>query len=767
VWKLPRSKWRAAAIGAVVIAALIAVTLYFGRGRSSTSAEDETAAEVSAKAEAPPDLQKLREKYTNGVEALKNDKAADAVQQLSSFTFGPRAVEEYRLWYLANAYDKSGNTGAARATLAKLWHRSPKLVHAHDAGSRLAQLYADNGNAAQSADLFAGVAARATDPAIIASARWRAALQRLQSGDPASALYDARQILIHAPRADEAKKAIALVRALTGTPENSPFPLTPSERIERAIALMNANDAQTALEELTELEGVAPPGLANEVKLQRGIALHRLRRFEESNKVIEPLTSGAFKTAIPALRTAARNYAIVAASINPKITKTLKEKKKVGTVKQKVGKGKKRRTVTKPKYAIVFRKVELIDLAKKTKKDEYDRLASERLKDLLQLRLDTNVRIDVLTSLIDRAASKNQDAYVMQLVPELIKLSPLEDPALQHFWDKAWAAYARGDLATANKLFRYISDTYPHVNVRRQSEYWFARTIERQGQKPQAQAIYQRLAQAPYADLYAMHSIQRGAKRTENKTNPLKREGPDWRELAEKQMPHELQLAYELTALASMADAFEEIRRNARRENVRFAEALLAEYYHAKGDRVSMYRSLRRAWPQLATVEQDSTPTYFLKMYYPVKYGDEIEEHAKERGVDPNLVRALILQESYYNPKAKSRVGATGLMQLMPPTAKEHASKLRVPFAASRLETPDVNINLGTFHLKMLIDMFRGNTYFAVASYNAGQGNVLKWRRAAPSKPVDEFLESIPFPETRNYVKRVTMLRSAYSRLTL
>jgi soluble lytic murein transglycosylase len=768
VLKLSRSRWRAIAISAVAVAVLIGLTLFFSRGRSITPAGEEPIADVSAKAEAPPDLQKLSEKYIAGTKALEEKNAAEAVRHLSSFDFGPRAVEEYRLYYLANAYDQTGNAGATRATLAKLWRREPRLVHAHNAGSKLADLYADAGAAAQSAEIYAAVAVRAKDPAVVAKARWNAAVQRLQSGDPASALFNARQIIIDAPRAEEAKNALALVRALTGTAENTAMPLTPSERIERAIALMNANDSQTALEELTELERVAPPNLLDEVKLQRGVALHRLRRFEDSNKVLEPLTSGAYKTAIPALRTAARNYSIVAAAINPKITKTLKEKKKVGTIKQKVGKGKKRRTVTKPKYATVFRNVELIDLARKTKKDEYERLASERLKDLLQLpQLDANMRLDVLNALIARAESKNQDAYVMELVPQVVKVDPLLDPALQHFWDKGWAAYARGDLATARKLFRFIADTYTHVNVKRQSEYWFARTIERQGQKAQARAIYQKLAQAPYADLYAMHSIQRGAKREENKTNPLKREGPDWRELAEKQMPRELQLAYELTALSSMKDAHDEIRRNARRENTRFAEALLADYYNAKGDKIPMYRSLRRAWPQLATVEQDTTPNYFLKMYYPVRYGEEIEEHAKERGLDPNLVRALILQESYYNPKAKSRVGATGLMQLMPPTAKEHAAKLRVPFAISRLETPDVNIRLGTFHLKMLIDMFRGNTYFAVASYNAGQGNVLKWRRAAPSKPVDEFLESIPFSETRNYVKRVTMLRSAYSRLTM
>jgi soluble lytic murein transglycosylase-like protein len=763
---LPR-KWRLVALVVVVLAVLIGIALLVTRGGSETSSEEEEAAEVLAKQEAPPDLQKLRESYLAGVEAVKEKDAAEAIRHLSSFHFGPRAVEEYRLYYLATAYEQAENPAAARATLAKLMRRTPRLIHAHEASLKLAALYASAGDSAHSADIYASVARGATDPAVTAAARWNTVQQRLTIGDVPGALFAARNILIHSPRAEQWKDAADLVRALTGTPANNPLPLTPSERVERAIALMQANDSQTALEELTALESSAPAHLRDSIRLQRGIALHRLRRFEDSNKVLEPLTSGPFKYAIPALRHAARNYSIVAAAINPKTIKTVKEKKRTGTIKQKVGKGKKRRTVSKPKYATVFRKIELIDLAKKNKKDEYERLASERLKDLLQLQLDTNTRLDVLNALIARAESKNQDAYVMELVPQVIKIEPLLDPALQHFWDKGWAAYARGDLATAKKLFRFIADTYTHVNVRRQSDYWYARTIERQGQKAEAKAIYQKLASAPYADLYAKHSVQRGAQREENKSNPLKREGPDWRELAEQQMPRELQLAYELTALTSMRDALEEIRRNSRRENVRFAEALMADYYNVANDKIAMYRSIRRAWPQLATVEQDSAPAYFLKMYYPLKYGEEIEERAKERGLDPNLVRALILQESYYNPKAKSRVGATGLMQLMPPTAKEHAGRLRMPFAVSRLENPDVNIRIGTYHLKMLVDMFRGNTYFAVASYNAGQGNVLKWRRAAPSKPVDELLESIPFPETRNYVKRVTMLSSAYSRLTM
>lgn len=733
--------------------------------RREEPAADHLEPDAASKEEAPADLQKLREPFAAGVAALGRDDGADAVKHLSSFNFGSRPVEEYRLYYLANGHQLAGNATAARVTLARLWRRDPKMIYANDVAFNLASLYGNEGDLAKSAAVYAAIARRADVPDVAAAARWRAAVTRLHAGDVSGALFNARALVVHNPASSEAKDANALVRTLTGLPGTAPLPLTPTERFDRAVALMAGGKQLDAITELTALEAGAPH-LKLAAQVQRGIALHQLRRYEDSNKVLEPLTSGPYKHAIPALRYAAKNYAIVAASINPEIIKTVKERKKVGTIKQRVGKGKKRKTVTKPKYQTVFRKVKLIDLPKKTKQDEYNRLASERLKDLLQLPIDGDVRVETLSSLINRAAAKNQDVYVKELVPQLIKIDRAADPALQHFWDKGWAAYVRGDLNAAKEIFRFISGTYTQANVRRQSEYWLARCLERQGQKDEAKAMYQKLASAPYEDLYAQHAVTRGAKRAGKSGNPLEEEGPDWRELAEKEMPPELELAYELSALSSMREAFAEVRRNVRRENTRFANAILADYYHATGNDLLMYGALRKAWPQLATVEQDEVPRYFLRMYYPLKYGEEIEKYAKERGLDPNLVRGLILQESYYNPKAKSRVGATGLMQLMPPTAKDHARALRLPFAASRLENPRVNVQLGTFHLRMLVNMFGGNVYLAVASYNAGQGNVMKWRRAAPGKPTDEFLESIPFQETRNYVKRVTMLRSTYARIT-
>jgi len=187
----------------------------------------------------------------------------------------------------------------------------------------------------------------------------------------------------------------------------------------------------------------------------------------------------------------------------------------------------------------------------------------------------------------------------------------------------------------------------------------------------------------------------------------------------------------------------------------------MAEIYHASGDTESTLKTLRSAFPALATVEQDSVPSYFLRMYYPLKYDDWIRSYARKNDLDPFTVMGLIHQESYFNPKAKSNVGATGLMQLMPATGKELASRFRI---APQLENPETNIRLGTAHFKGLVNLF-GSDELAIASYNAGQGRVQQWRRAAPSKPMDEFIESIPFRETRTYVKHVVMIASSYRRM--
>jgi soluble lytic murein transglycosylase-like protein len=704
------------------------------------------------KPEAPPDLAKLRDRFVAALDAIHRNDGATAAQTLGSFDFGTRAVEEYRLYYLAKAQQLSKRNDLARITLARLLARDPQMVLADDASANLSQLYAESGDWVHAGELHATTGA----------ARWATVEARFNHGDLAGAFYAARNIAIKEPASPQAAYGLAFARQVSGIPKGGTLMLTPEERLERAVNLMRGNDPKTALAELTVLEPVAPKSIADAVKLNRGLCLYELHQYEEATKILDPLAGGAYEFAIPAIYHASKSYRALAASINPIVIKTVVQRQRVGTTKVRKGK----RLIAKPKFANVKKNIQLVDLAKKTKRDEYDRLATQRLKDLLQVRaVAPEVRLEALNELATIAESKNQDDYLQELAHEIVALEPYQDPGLQHFWDKAWAAYVRGDYNGAKTLFRFISDTYGSPNVKRQSDYWYARTIERLGAKEEAAAIYARLASAPYEDIYATYAETHGAKWQMPPVNPLKANRPDWSEIAEKNMQQELRLAYELTALTDAHDALLEIRKNAGRQNQQFANALLADYYNTAGSLEPMYRTLRMAFPQLATVEQDSVPPYFLKLYYPIHYADAIKKNASRNGLDPYLVMALILQESYFNPHAKSPVGAIGLMQVMPATGKELGRQLHGIFSVTRLTDPTTNIEIGTVYLKHLFALFGGEARLVIASYNAGQGNVAKWRRAAPRKPMDEFLESIPFAETRNYVKRVTLLRSSYARM--
>jgi soluble lytic murein transglycosylase-like protein len=737
------------AVAAVLVPVLIVVTAL--RVRQSRDQHGEFV--VPAKPEAPPDLEKLRPIFEAGLEAIRRGDGAEAVNRFSSFTFGKRAVDEYRLYYLANAYQLAGDRAPARArtTLAELWKRHPAFVLQLDAGLNLGGLYAAIADWRHAAQVYDVVAARADNSAVAASARWSAIESSFAHGDIASVLYNARNIAIRNPRAAQASHAIELVRAVTGLATDTPMKLSDAERLTRAVSLLRDGDQQNALDELNALETSGVPAhLRMPVQLNRGLALNQLHRFEDSNKVLEPLASGAYRVAIPAIFTASQNYRALSSSINPIVTKTI-------VVRQQVRKSK-----GKKRFVKVRKNVQLVDLAKKAKKCEYDRLTTERLKDLLSLPLADEVRIDVLNTLIGLAEAKNEDAGEQQLIVQLANVDPSQAAGLQHFWDRAWAAYTRGDLNGARELLAFVRDAYRGPNTRRQAMYWYARCAERLGRKGEAAASYHELASAPYDDIYATESEKRGAKRQASNVNPLTTNRPDWRDIAEQNMPKELRLGYELTALSDFRDAQQEIDKNRSRKNQQFADALLADLYHAAGNTVAMLKTLRSAFPELATVEQDSVPPYFLKMYYPLKYDDWIRKYSSKNGLDPYTIMGLIHQESYYNAKAKSAVGATGLMQLMPATGRELAGRFHI---APHLDIPETNIRLGTAHFKMLVNLFNGSNELAITAYNAGQGRVLQWRRAAPGKPMDEFLESIPFRETRTYTKHVVMLASTYRRM--
>jgi soluble lytic murein transglycosylase len=147
----------------------------------------------------------------------------------------------------------------------------------------------------------------------------------------------------------------------------------------------------------------------------------------------------------------------------------------------------------------------------------------------------------------------------------------------------------------------------------------------------------------------------------------------------------------------------------------------------------------------------------------PLRHDDIIRQQAADKGLDPALIAAVIYAESHFRNGLTSHAGAIGLMQVTPATARDIARKSGgTSFVVGDLADPQVNISYGTYHLRYLLGRYGGNEAFAVAAYNAGEGNVDRWIAAARAEGRELSPAAIPFPETRHYVERVFQAREQY-----
>lgn len=153
---------------------------------------------------------------------------------------------------------------------------------------------------------------------------------------------------------------------------------------------------------------------------------------------------------------------------------------------------------------------------------------------------------------------------------------------------------------------------------------------------------------------------------------------------------------------------------------------------------------------------------HIARLYYPFPYREQINFHAAQHHLDPCLLAAMIKVESNFDQKAVSSQGARGLMQIMPDTGLWIAQKAGIAnFDVDRLFEPDTSIRLGAWYLADLSREFHGDTVLVLAAYNGGRGNVKAW---LDKKQLDgaQPIETIPFPETRLYVRKVLLNQAIY-----
>ena len=176
--------------------------------------------------------------------------------------------------------------------------------------------------------------------------------------------------------------------------------------------------------------------------------------------------------------------------------------------------------------------------------------------------------------------------------------------------------------------------------------------------------------------------------------------------------------------------------------------------------------AMKRAYPEWMTEMGEQLPDAVWQILFPLQFQDQLTANATEAGVDPALVAAVIQQESTFDPGAVSAVGAHGLMQLMPPTGRALARGLGVRrLTVAQLHDPATGLKLGTRYLKEMIDRFGGKVERALAAYNAGPHRVAVWNLAHPGLTAEEFVDTIPFSETRIYVMTILAAQEQYRRI--
>jgi len=333
-----------------------------------------------------------------------------------------------------------------------------------------------------------------------------------------------------------------------------------------------------------------------------------------------------------------------------------------------------------------------------------------------------------------------------------------------------------GDHGPAARTFARLAKEYPSREFAARAWYWAGRSNARLDDRRQAVECYRQAAKCRVGDFYAHRALQRlcdAGEETPEAGAELKADGsqPFLRACALPQAAPQ-----RLTEDLQASPTFRRLRffgthglEEAEWEALELARILRSRMFSA-----AVYGAMAEAGVAATAMDYarafswgagEGRPTPArLRVDYPLAYWPHVRRISEEAGVDPYLVLAAARQESTFRPALTSYAGARGVMQVMPDTAKWLAKVDPNVEAqhASDLENPLNSLRLGAYYLVRMIDRSGGNLVYALASYNAGPGNCDKWRKRFPHVDLETFIESIPFSETRRYVKAVLGNYAAY-----
>jgi soluble lytic murein transglycosylase len=627
-------------------------------------------------------------------------------------------LPDYTLWYLGEGLLRLERFQPARTAYRWLLDAFPDSVHRPEALFRAAEANARLGDLQRAADLYTQYQREYRDGTHRGEVAIRLGIVQRDIGNPAAALREWRDLWIEYPENAAAAQVPELEKTLA--PTFVAPPIAPEDLYRRAQRLFRLNHHREALRAFALAQAARPDQpVSLDTLYQIGVAQYHARE--------NPAAIETFRT-------------ILAVAPSSPLA---------------------------PDSLLMQARLHL-----RVEADESFLATAQTLTE----RFPTSKQTDEVSYLRGHFyRNRGRIAEAMQVFQQIAQRGKQSEYADDASWYMGWLQYGSGEYDRAAQTWARLLSAFPTSALAADTLYWQGRAFERAGRPTEARARYEHLRtsyQQTYYGYLASGRIEgrspwswqatrlNGSVRTVGATLSM----PDMLP-ADGVNPH-VARGRELWAMRLFASAGEEFEAvPAQGPNGLLWQWHAAQAFHWAGEHHRAMRILRR-YGKISFSQTVGLSTADLQeMTYPLGALQRLETSTYD-GLDPLFVGALIMAESEWNPRAFSRVGARGLMQLMPDTGRRLAKSLGVAVASDdQLFDPTLNLRLGVAYLGELSRRFEGRLPLVLACYNAGEDEVSKWWARRAGDDIEEFIANIPFRETRRYVQRVYVYYAEYQRI--
>ena len=603
---------------------------------------------------------------------------------------------DYLAYMQAMAYQGENNRAAVLETLEGFDEKYPDSLQSHDA----ALLYASALMATNAPQRAAEFLEKHRQP-VKADIEITLARAYLAAGDKTKAGDIFHKIYFEMPTSAEAEAAAIELRSMGETQPAGTF----DQRHNRVMLLTKGRRFQDALNELSPLVEQAPPERMVDMQVEFAAALYRTHKRDDAQHLFESILQNQ------------------SASVDAKA------------------------------HTLYF----LAEIARDKDDGEKNR---DYVAQLRTLAPESTWMSDALLSAGNMYLLRRDYETATPFYAEIYQRQKNGKASPYSHWKTAWLTYRMGKKDEAKRLFEEQLSMYPTSSEVPNAIYWRGRMAEEEGDKKLASAYYQKLAENYRYYYYANLARERLPKVGDETVDPPVLESlprppappHDWETPPDNIRAQKAQLL----ANAALYDFAVAEMQAASPGSPPWEAKSVAEIYNEQGSYIRAIETLKRAVPGYFAAEIPQIPRPVWESLFPRPFWEELKRDSAANRLDPHLVASLIRQESEFNPAAISSANAMGLMQLLPTVGKGMAKEMKIRhFSSDQLLVADTNLRLGTRYFRQIVDHYDGQVEYALAAYNAGVDRVNDWRKNGNFADVEEFVESIPFTETREYVQAI------------